>query len=199
MSLTKSFTRDRKVKNYGTQVTKITQILLVALTLLSSINLSARKFEGVDLRDKTSFVKDIGKNNYIVAYFLSATCPCSQGHFDLLNNLQKEHSKFDFIGFHSNKTVSKEKGHKYFKKFKIDFPILLDKSLSYANEFGALKTPHIFVISPSGKVVYQGGATNSRNPKKATKFYLKEALDSIKNKTEIKISKSKALGCFIQR
>lgn len=176
---------------------KIITLLLMILTILPPVN--AKLFVGLDLRDKTPFSKNIGKEKHLVAYFLSATCPCSQAHFDLLNNLQKQNRNVEFIGFHSNKTVSKEKAHKYFKKFNIEFPILLDKSLEFANEYGALKTPHIFMISPKGEVLFQGGATNSRTPKKATKFYLRDALNSVKNNTEIKISKSKALGCFIQR
>ena len=140
------------------------------LLLILNISSQAKTFEGIDLRDKSTYSKMLGKSKFLVAYFLSATCPCSQAHFNLLNDLQKNNKDIDFIGFHSNKSVSKEKAHKYFKKFEIDFPILLDKKLDYANQFGALKTPHIFVLSPKGEIVYQGGATNSRNPKKANKF-----------------------------
>lgn len=87
---------------------------------------------------------------------------------------------------------------KYFKKFEIDFPILLDKSLTYANEFNALKTPHTF-LKLGDKIVYQGGVTNKRNPEKASKFFLKDAIVSVKNNQAIKIKDSKTLGCFIRR
>ena len=75
---------------------------------------------------------------------------------------------------------------KYFKKFDIDFPILLDKNLRYANEFNALKTPHTF-LKVKDNIVYQGGVTNKRNPEKASKFFLKDLQNILVSKNVLLI------------
>lgn len=157
------------------------------------------KFQGVDLRNDTVVSLDFTGKNYLVVYFLSSSCPCSQSHFDHLNDLEKKYKDFSFIGLNSNKNTSKENAKKYFNKFKIKFPILLDKKLEFANAYGALKTPHVFIVNKAGEIIFQGGATNSRNTKRATKFYLSNALEQLSNGKKLKIKNAKALGCYIQR
>lgn len=104
-----------------------------------------------------------------------------------------------FIGFHSNKNLNFEVSSAYYKQFKIDYPIIFDQSLIYADRFKALKTPHVFVLNRDGEVLFQGGATNSRNPRRAKKFYLKQALDDLSQSKEVQQKVAKTLGCYIQR
>lgn len=154
---------------------------------------------GLDLRTNKKIEVQQTKKKGTVYYFLSAWCPCSQGSFDHLNTLQKEYKNFDFVGFHSSVEVPKKDALDYFAKFKIDFPIIFDDEVVYADKFKAVKTPHIFVHGPKGKVLFQGGATNSRNPKNASKFYLKDALASLEKGEAPKIKNAKTIGCYIQR
>ena len=174
-------------------------LIFSALVLLSIPVVSfSSLYKGIDLRNgKTRYIQT-DKNKPLVALFLSSNCPCSQASFDYLNNLQKKYPNYQFIGFNSNKRTGKKAAMRYFKKFDIDFPILLDKKLTYANKFQALKTPHTF-IKMKGDIVYQGGVTDRRNPEKASSFYLDDALSAIKNNTTIQITESKTLGCFIRR
>ena len=86
----------------------------------------------------------------------------------------------------------------YYRRFNIEFPIILDKKLEYANSFQALKTPHVFV-KLDDQIVFQGGATDRREPKKSSRFYLDDALKSLTKNKPIKISNAKTLGCYIRR
>ena len=158
-----------------------------------------KKIEGFDLVDGIFKKVDITDKEYIVIYFFNSNCPCSKAHFNHLNSLKNKYKKFQFVGFHSNKQISKKMAQKYFNRFEINFPIFLDKKLFYANLFKALKTPHVFIIDSVGRIIFQGGATNSRNPKRSTKFYLLEALKSINQGKKPKITYAKTLGCYIQR
>ncbi len=103
------------------------------------------------------------------------------------------------MGFQSNDEVEKEDARAYFDKFNLTFPVFLDQSLEFANIFQAMKTPHVFVLDNKGELVFQGGATNSRNPERATKFYLKDALAALNKGITPSITNAKTIGCYIQR
>ncbi|MBT4762299.1 MAG: redoxin domain-containing protein [Bdellovibrionaceae bacterium] len=173
--------------------------LVFAFFLVFAPTAQAKPFKGIDLTSNINYEKKLGLKKPIVAYFLSTGCPCSQAHFDHLNQLQKKYPQFDFIGFNSSKEVTQEDARKFYSQYKIDFPILLDKELKYANEYKAVKTPHVFIVGANGKTLFQGGATNSRDPGRASEFYLKDALASISTNTEVKVKDSKTVGCVIKR
>jgi len=178
------------------------KILLFSLFLFSQgtfAKISLKEVKGLDLVGGAEKAIKLTEKEFSVVYFFNANCPCSKAHFDHLNSLKTKFPKFQFIGFHSNKAISKKVAKKYFDKFEIDFPIFLDKELIYADIFKALKTPHVFVINSKGEFVYQGGATNSRNPKRASKFYLLDTLNSLGKGEKPELSYTKILGCYIQR
>ena len=161
--------------------------------LCFGVNLS-----GIDLRNGKKVDIKVEKSKTLVAFFLSSTCPCSQASFDYLNKIQQKYPGHQFIGLNSNKQTSKKLAMEYYQRFEIEFPIILDKELTYANKFQALKTPHVFV-KVNGQIVFQGGATDRRDPSKASNFYLDNALTALKENTPIKIINAKTLGCYIRR
>ncbi len=174
-------------------------ILHAVLQIALFSPLAQANYSGLDLISDKNIEVETSKKAYTVAYFLSSSCPCSQAHFTHLNELQKKYPKFKFVGFHSSKAIPKEKAKKYFDQFDIDFPILFDRDLRFANELSALKTPHVFVLDNQGKKIYQGAATNSRNPDRADKFYLKEVLADINAGKDPQYTSIKSIGCYIQR
>jgi len=173
-------------------------LLTLNLNIAFANRISWQNLEGFNLISKKN---EVFKSNKKVGvfYFLSATCPCSKGTFEYLNELQKKYPNFQFMGFHSSKLVSSNVAQNYFSHFDINFPILLDKKLKYANKFEALKTPHVFVLGEKGEVLYHGGVTNSRFFKNAKKFYLENALQEIASGKVPSKQYARALGCYIQR
>lgn len=178
------------------------KILLIAILIpLFSVNAKVKNWQTIEGYNLIKKTKDISKTTKKVGvfYFLSATCPCSKGTFEYLNDLQKKYPSFQFVGFHSNKMVSNKVAETYFSHYKIEFPIYFDKSLKFANKFEALKTPHVFVLNEKGEILYHGGVTNSRFFKNAKKFYLEEALKDISLGHKPKKQFARALGCYIER
>jgi len=171
----------------------------IFILMVMSFHSLAKPYMGMDLITDKSVSIESKKKDYTVAYFLSSSCPCSQAHFTHLNNLQKKYPNFNFIGFHSHKGITKKKAQEYFSQFEIKFPILLDRELDYANEFAAVKTPHVFIKDSKGEIVYQGAVTNSRNPERASKFYLKEVLADLSDDKDPQYKNVKSIGCYIQR
>ena len=73
------------------------------------------------------------------------------------------------------------------------------KKLVYADEYQAERTPQVIIRDQKGNVVFNGGAADRRNVKKATKFYLKDALAALANGKAVPNSNPRTLGCYIQR
>jgi hypothetical protein len=80
--------------------------LLCLLLTLFSVAGQAKSFatiEGVDvLSGKDMQIKTSAANKGTVLVFLSAKCPCSASHEEMLNDLAAKYQDFVFIGIHSN-------------------------------------------------------------------------------------------------
>ena len=46
-------------------------------------------------------------------------------------------------------------------EYAIENPILLDETGRVGHSYGALKTPHLFILDPQGKLIYRGGIDNA--------------------------------------
>jgi hypothetical protein len=134
-----------------------------------------------------------------VFVFLSKDCPCSRGNLSYIQNLSQTYPDFRFIGIHSKRGTNLAEVKEYLadKDFKIE--VLNDSQLEIASLFKALKTPHAFIVDQKGDVLYNGGITNSTFPKNAKEFFLKNALEDLKNNRKIARAETKTLGCFIMR
>lgn len=86
----------------------------------------------------------------------------------------------------------------------ITYPILLDPDGSVGKQYGALRTPHMFIVDRSGKLVYSGAVDNTRggDPEDAdpppAKNYLDEALtDLLKGRTP-QTPQTEPWGCTVK-
>lgn len=134
-----------------------------------------------------------------VVVFLSSKCPCSNSHVEILKNLAAQYKDFHFLGVHSNEDESVAAAAEYFKKADLPFPVIQDNQAQIADELKAYKTPHVFVFSPEGKVLYRGGVTNSSIGPAADKMYLQNALEDISQNKPVRTPETRTLGCVISR
>jgi len=136
-----------------------------------------------------------------VMVFVSARCPCSASHEIALSELFNTFSKqgFQFIGIHSNTDESIEITKSHFEKSAIPFSVIQDDRAKIADDWGALKTPHVFVVSPHGEILYQGGVDDSHSYRDSKKAYLREALLAIQEGKKPEIALTRSLGCVIKR
>lgn len=163
--------------------------LLFASTPLDSV-------QGYDYKKQNDVNISLKKTETYVVAFLSAKCPCSASHEKPLKDLAAQYPKIQFIGIHANQDESLQEGERKFKDF--PFSVVQDKDAKMANQIGALKTPHIFVVK-NGAIVYQGGVDDSTDASRAKKFHLKAALEEISQGKDPSFKEGKALGCFITR
>ena len=151
-----------------------------------------------------------------VIVFLSVNCPCSRSHEPILNFLAQKYMPlgFQFVGVHSNANESYEMASSHFKTTKLNFPMIHDPGSLIADQLGAYKTPHVFVINGNHEVLFQGGVDSHSVLEKVTQktqsvkdyledpktnHFLKNALESIHTNVPIKKSNVRVLGCVIKR
>jgi peroxiredoxin len=80
--------------------------------------------------------------------------------------------------------------------------LLLDPEGKVGKGYGAKTTPHMFVISTKGNVLYDGAidtvpSTNSNDIKKAEN-YVEMAMNDLKSSDTVKVAKTKPYGCSVK-
>lgn len=104
------------------------------------------------------------------------------------------------MGVHSNANEGADETKKYFSEHHFRFPIYQDDRAKFADALGALKTPHVFLVSPSGEVLFSGGVDDSReSPSTAKNNYLETAFQQVASGQKPNPAEVKAMGCFIAR
>jgi thioredoxin-related protein len=135
-----------------------------------------------------------------VAVFMSAKCPCSNSHTGLVKKLSEEFKDFTFVAVHSNADEEMSFAKSYFENVGFPFPVIEDAAGKLADQYKALKTPHAFLLSPDGKVIFKGGVTGSTDDPAASKQqYLRDALRDVQAGRPVKVSYARPLGCPISR
>jgi peroxiredoxin len=136
-----------------------------------------------------------------VVVFMSARCPCSASHEIELNQLAKEFSPFGvkFIGVHANANESEGEMKQHFSRAPLSFPWLEDRQGTWAQTFGAVKTPHSYLVDSRGQVFYEGGVTGSHDAAQATDRPLRTALEAFVAGRTIDRPRTRTLGCAIAR
>lgn len=174
-------------------------LLPSAVTQAATPPLEIAGLDVVSNQKKILLLNTAAKANILV--FVSARCPCSASHEIALREISKEFSSqgFQFVGIHSNTDEPIEIAKSHFEKAALPFPVLQDASAKIANDWGALKTPHVFVVNPKGEILYQGGVDDSHDHKDAKKPYLREALLDIQVGKAPRVALTRSLGCAIKR
>jgi peroxiredoxin len=172
-------------------------LVLCSLQLSASVNID--HINAVSLSKKTTENLSLKGDKATVVIFLSKDCPCSKGNLDYINQLSQEFKNFRFIGIHSKLHSTVEDVQNYLQDKKLNFEVYNDNDLKIADQFKALKTPHAFIVSTNGDVVYNGGITNTTFPRNAKEFFLKDALTNIENHKLPAKAETRTLGCFILR
>ena len=79
---------------------------------------------------------------------------------------------------------------------------LMDEPGTVGMAYGAKTTPHMYVIDPSGRLVYNGAIDDKRstNPEdvKTSKNYVSAALDELKSGKPVTVASTAPYGCTIK-
>jgi len=79
---------------------------------------------------------------------------------------------------------------------------LLDPSGTIGRMYEAKTTPHIFVIDPAGKVIYQGAIDDKPTPDqedlKGARNYLNETLTAAMSGKPVPVESTRPYGCSVK-
>jgi peroxiredoxin len=82
---------------------------------------------------------------------------------------------------------------------RFNFPYLKDPDGAVAERFGALTTPHVFVLDAARRLLYKGRIDDARDPARATTSDLENALSDVFAGTPVRTPETKPFGCAIVR
>jgi peroxiredoxin len=89
-------------------------------------------------------------------------------------------------------------------KYGIDYPVLIDNSGQVGHQYGAERTPHIFVVNPEGTLVYRGAIDNSpdaegKSPEGGKLVnYVDSTLAALKAGAKVDPAETKPYGCSVK-
>jgi len=191
---------------------RVTMVFAVVLALVAvtscyaapklDIGAEAPDFSGIGVDGKEYSLASFKDAKAVVVVFTCNHCPVAIAYEDRLIALQKDYKKKDVqvVAISVNdvdadrlpamKERAKEKG--------FNFPYIYDESQESGRAYGATCTPHVFLLCPERKIVYQGAIDDNNNPKKVEKHYLRDAIDAVLAGEEVPEKVTKQRGCSIK-
>ena len=144
-----------------------------------------------------------------VIVFTSNYCPFSKSYEDRLIAIDKKYTlkSYPVIAINSNDPEAYEEDNleniqARTREKGFVFPILRDEKQSVAKTFGALRTPHVFLVKKEGLkyVLKYSGAIddNPQDPSGISKNYLEDAIQSLIENKPIVVEQTKPIGCAIR-
>ena len=188
------------MKNFSNFLT----IILLGGILFTACQKEKIVFETYDHR---AFLLDTmaGKRG-TVYIFLAPECPLSENYTLTINQLQAQFvdSGLQFYAVISGKLYDSVAIRDYAKRFPLTLPLLVDTGYYFSTQFKASTTPEVVLFNAQNEKVYQGAiddwATELTQLKaSATHYYLMDAMNAVLKNEKIKISKTNAVGCYIER
>jgi hypothetical protein len=174
-------------------------IIKAAFLILCSAGFAAPTAVDSLLTGKSWLVEEQSRVNATrsVLIFLSPICPCSRYHEKQLSQMKSDFPDTRFIAIYSgNEAVSEEEARSHFKS--LGFGVVRDTDFALANRFGALRTPHAFVLDAAGEIQYQGAVDDKRSSE-PTDRYLQKALVALAKGQPADPAVTGPMGCRITR
>ena len=190
----------------------ISLILIGCLTILSAKELDLGSIlplgdiKMADIGGKDISLNDAKGKNGLLVIFSCNTCPWVIAWEDRYVELAETYKDkgVGIVAINSNEkqfeTVdSMEEMQAHAKEQGYNFYYTMDNGSKLASEFGATRTPHIYLFDKKDKLVYRGAIDdNARKPDQVENTYLADAIDNMLTGSAIDPAATKALGCAIK-
>jgi peroxiredoxin len=150
-------------------------------------------------------LSDLSGKRAVVVAFLGTECPLCLQYGPRLAELAKEYEPqgIAFVGIDSNQQDSLQEIAHYARTHKIDFTLLKDPGNVVADQFGAVRTPEVFLLDNQRVVRYWGRIDDQfgvgYTKPGAEHRELAEAIDALLAGREVASPATKTAGCYIGR
>ena len=190
-------------------------ISLTAATLIAAdsppVGATAPNFSLPDTAGKAHSLSEY-KGKYVVLEWFNPECPFVKKHYGS-GNMQKLQSEYigkgvvwlsiDSSAPGSEGNLTPEQAQKVMKDWNTkQTALLLDAEGKAGRAYNARNTPHMFVINPEGKIVYEGAIDSKATPNPAdipsSTNYVKAALDESMSGKSVSNSNTRPYGCSVK-
>ncbi|WP_292008756.1 thioredoxin family protein [Chryseobacterium sp.] len=170
--------------------------------------------EATDFKLKNVDGKMVSLSDYksakgFIVIFTCNHCPYAKKYEDRIIELDKKYKPLGYpvIAINPNDpNVQPEDGYQEMIERATDknftFPYLVDEGQKIYPQYGATKTPHVFVLQKEkGKniVKYIGAIDNNYDdPNDVSEYYVQEAVNQLLKGQPIKTTKTVAIGCTVK-
>ncbi len=163
-------------------------------------------FKLKDISGKTMTLADAKGSQGTLVIFSCNTCPWVIRWEDRYVSIADTYTSkgIGVIAVNSNAARfdgddSLEEMIKHAEKNNYNFPYVQDPRSQLASEFGATKTPHIYLFDNNDVLVYRGAIDdNARDARSVEEPFLANAIDQLLSGRSIEKPTSKAIGCSIK-
>lgn len=198
-----------------------TKLLTTLLTLAAStalfaadspaVGTNAPDFSVTDSKGKTQSVSQY-KGKYVVLEWFNPECPFVKKHYGggNMQKLQEEFTGKGVVWLSIDSSAPGKEGHltadqanQKMTEWKTkQTALLLDPDGKAGQTYGAKNTPHMFIINPEGKVIYEGAIDSKASANAAdianSTNYVKVALDESLGGKPVTTANTKPYGCSVK-
>jgi peroxiredoxin len=145
----------------------------------------------------------------VVLEWFNPQCPFIVKHHQTLKTMNETATaaaKDGVVWLAINSGAPGKQGHglelnqKAAKEFALAFPLLIDEAGAVGKAYGAKTTPHLYVISPDGKLRYQGAIDDAPNPggPAGETNYVADALAALAAGKPVAMAETRPYGCGVK-
>jgi peroxiredoxin len=148
----------------------------------------------------------LGESTALVVVFTCNHCPYAQAWEGRINAVARDYAPrgVTLVAINANDTAqapgdSLEAMAARVQEHELVYPYLRDQTQDVARDYGAERTPEVFVFDSSGTLRYHGAPDdNYEDEEDVTHPYLRQALDAILDEDTIETIETTPVGCTIK-
>lgn len=168
----------------------------------------------VDFKLKNVDGKMVSLSDYksakgFIVIFTCNHCPFAKAYENRIVALDKKYSKLGYPVIAINPNNPEKQKEDSFELMKVrakekgfTFPYLFDDGQKIYPQYGATKTPHVYLLQKTAKgneVKYIGAIDDNHEDESAVKEkYVQNAVDALLKGQAVKVTETKAIGCSIK-
>lgn len=188
-----------------------TMLLATAISAQNGydIGASAADFNLENIDGSFVSLSDFSESKGFIVVFTCNTCPYAVAYEDRIEALNKKYAKkgYPVIAIMPNNTEIKpgdslDAMRKRANKKGFTFPYLIDREQAVFPQYGATKTPHVYVLQKNNEMLivrYIGAIDdNYKDANKVVLKYVEDAVDALLMNRKVPVSKTRAIGCSIK-
>jgi len=174
-----------------------------AASPVAAIGAQAPNFTLEDQTGKKVSLSDFA-GKIVVLEWINPDCPFVQRHANAktMYTLAEKYGAKNvvWLGINSTNYANRDTNAKWIATNHLPYSVLDDHDGEVGHAYGAKTTPHMFVIDPSGKLVYEGGIDDDPGASKGAGAlnFVDRALDELTSGKAVSTPQSRPYGCSVK-